>query len=157
MACGGSERDEVVCVSRCTLNSSDSTALRACRADKCHFKPPQPVAPASPPHPVAATERPDGFPGEIPSERSAPPTVTEWASAEKVELEPKGCFRKVVCEWLEPNCSRDDQADPLPQSLAGTEGFGREGAMVSVQLATRSISTGYDWSGGGSYPRIVWE
>ncbi len=77
---------------------------------------PQPIAvtpektlgnrPEAPPktNAIAPGEVPD-----IPSGRSAPPTVAEWAAAPSVNTQgagswPDNCFQKVVREWLKMHC-----------------------------------------------------
>ena len=178
---GSKEREVMACIARCTEKAADAEAFRACAASECHFNPPMPADPAASSTATATGNRPAGFPEEIPAERSKPPTVQEWNAAEKVELEPKGCFRKVVREWLKLNCSRDDAVNPDPQAFLGLEAFGREGgdyfewsrpgqtadvivrmvrgrrSVASLQLGSKTLSLGYDWSGNGAFPRLVWE
>ncbi len=176
---GSKERESMACIARCSVKATDAQTFRACATSECQFNPPAPSGPAA--SAAATGDRPAGFPEEIPAERSKPPTVQEWNAAEKVELEPRGCFRKVVREWLKLNCSRDDNVNPDPRAFLGLDAFGREGgdyfvwsrpgqtadvivrmvrgrrSVASLQLGSKALSLGYDWSGNGPFPRLVWE
>lgn len=135
--------------------------------------------------PDAATgqgqDLPEGFPAEIPRTHSRPPNMREWNAAATVKLDPPGCFRKVVREWLKFNCSKGGGADPQPLGLTNLKQLGvenadyfpwfKEGQVVDVivrmvsgkravatlELQGRNISLGYDWSSAGPYPKVVWE
>jgi hypothetical protein len=98
-------------------------ALCACKKDKTEVAPAASVAasaaqveakPAAPPksaepsQPTAPPLPPDGIP-DIPAEKSAPPTVAEWAAAPEVNTQgansrPEGCYMKVCREWLKVHC-----------------------------------------------------
>jgi len=62
--------------------------------------------PVTPPKTIAL---PPGEIPDIPSGRSAPPTLAEWAAAPSVNTQgagswPDNCFQKVVREWLKMHC-----------------------------------------------------
>lgn len=129
----------------------------------------------------AAPQRPEGFPEDVPRNRTRPPSVAEWAKAPTVKLEPAGCFRKVVREWLKLNCSKDEEQDPGVVSLQTNSSFGSENAdyfawmkaphvadvvmrMVpgrratgSLVLQSRTVKIGYDWSDSSEFPEPIWE
>ena len=128
-----------------------------------------------------ATPRPEGLPDEIPRTRTRPPTVKEWVAAPRIPLEPPGCFRKAVREWLKLNCSKGDGDDPQPQALGSMQGLGSENAdyfiwvrpgttadlvarmvpgrrgTARLEVGTRTVTIGYDWSSSGEFPLMVWE
>ena len=134
---------------------------------------------------VATAESASGaaadFVAPIPAERSKPPTVAEWNAAPKVDMQPAGCMRKIVREWLKLNCSKDDDNGLYPVAIARTEGMGgdgsghfawsKEGRVVDIVVAMRrgargtatfelrgqTLVVGYDWRAGGDYPEIIWQ
>ena len=121
------------------------------------------------------------FAAPIPAERSKPPTVAEWSAAPKVDMQPDGCIRKIVREWLKLNCSKDDDNGLYPIAITRTEGMGgegsgyfswsKEGRVVDIVVAMRrggrgtaifelrgqTLVVGYDWRAGGDYPEIIWQ
>jgi hypothetical protein len=133
------------------------------------------------PSAVLPTESSTAFTEPIPTGRSTPPTVAEWNNAPKVEMQPAGCIRKVVREWLKLNCSKDDENGLFPVAITRTEGMGgegsghfawtREGRVVDIVVAMRrgargtatfelrgqTLVVGYDWRAGGDYPEIIWQ
>jgi hypothetical protein len=96
-------------------------------------------------------------------------------------MQPAGCIRKVVREWLKLNCSKDDENGLFPVAITRTEGMGgegsghfawtREGRVVDIVVAMRrgargtatfelrgqTLVVGYDWRAGGDYPEIIWQ
>ncbi len=117
------------------------------------------------------------FPDEIPASQSKPPSVSEWRDAPTVKLQPPGCFRKVVREWLKLNCSKSADNDPGPVEFGGLaqigENFhwlkpgsvadvivrmvrGRRG-VATLQLESETLTIGYDWTANGSYPDLIWK
>lgn len=138
-------------------------------------------APAPTPTSTAAADRPEGFPDEVPRQRTKPPNVKEWASAPTVKMQPEGCFRKVVREWMKLNCSKSETNNPGAQGFANVEAFGSNNAdyfswvragevadivvrmspgkraVATMQLDGQSLQVGYDWSSDGPYPTPVWE
>jgi hypothetical protein len=121
------------------------------------------------------------LPDVIPRSRTRPPTVKEWASATTVKLEPNGCFRKAVREWLKLNCSKSETASPMPQAVTNLQSMGAENAdyftwvrsgevadvvlrmvpgrraTASLELQTKTLTIGYDWSSSGEFPSMLWE
>ncbi len=142
------------------------------------------TAPQRAPTPTATPSpgnaRPDRFPEQIPTQRTPPPKVSEWADAPTVELAPKGCTRKVVWEWLKLNCSQGDDNEITPLAIAditGVGGFGadyftweKSGKVIDVvvrmrkghkgtaimQMESTSITAGYDWTADEPFPEVVW-
>jgi hypothetical protein len=126
-----------------------------------------------------APGRPEGFPEQIPTERTPTPKVKDWAMAQTVKLAPAGCFRKVVNDWLKLNCSKEPGA--VPVAIGDVKGLGAEGGdffkyersgvvldlvvrMVRgkrrttvFELEGRSITVGYDWTTDGPYPTVIWQ
>jgi hypothetical protein len=140
-----------------------------------------PAATAEDPANTANEPRPEGFPELVPRHRTTVPNAREWGAATTVKMQPEGCFRKVVREWIRLNCSKSATSNPQPQSLSNLEVFGsanadyflwvRPGevadvvvrmapgkrAVATMQLEGRSLQVGYDWSAKGTYPIPIWE
>jgi len=132
--------------------------------------------------PVAgAADRPEGFPEEVPRSRTKPPTVKEWSESPTVKMEPEGCFRKVVREWMKLNCSKSETNHPHPSGFTDLSNYGTEYSdyfvwvrppdvadvvvrmspgrrgVATMQLEAKNLQVGYDWTDSGPYPKVVWE
>lgn len=131
--------------------------------------------------PAGAADRPEGFPEEVPRSRTKPPTVKEWSESPTVKMEPEGCFRKVVREWMKLNCSKSEANHPHPSGFTDLSNYGTEYSdyfvwvrppdvadvvvrmspgrrgVATMQLEAKNLQVGYDWTDSGLYPKVVWE
>lgn len=80
---------------------------------------------------------------QIPRTRTTPPKLAEWAAVKEVKLEPPGCYRKVIREWLKLNCA--SRASPRAihdirdMGVEGNGYFKWESAGVTVDLVVRMV------------------
>ena len=138
-----------------------------------------PVTPSytSPVIPLPSAAAHPGEPAsQIPHTRTAPPKIAEWSAVKELRLEPLGCYRKVLREWLKLNCA--SRASPRAihdihdMGVEGNGYFKWESAGVTVDLVVRmvpghtaaavfdvagtSFVGGYDWMVAEQPPVITW-
>lgn len=125
---------------------------------------------------VSPAADPNGAAGQIPRTRTAPPKVAEWAAVKESRLEPAGCYRKIVREWLKINCA----GRAAPKAIRDGRNMGAEGndyftwekagatidlvvrmvpgrnAEAVFDLASSSFVGGYDWRLDGQAPVLTW-
>lgn len=124
----------------------------------------------------------NGFPTEMPKEKTAVPKLDEWTKAPVVSTKkfPDGCSIKIVREWINIRCEKNATTGS-PKKISDIKDFGAEGTDVfkmekDGQLidlvgrmqrgkkgtATfvndkRSYKVGFDWPNGAPFPSTIWE
>ncbi len=118
----------------------------------------------------------NGTASQIPRARTAPPKLAEWAAARESRLEPAGCYRKIVREWLKINCAGRSSPrairDAHDMGAEGNDYFKWEKAGLTIDLVVRmvpgrkaeavfdlagaSFVGGYDWMLPGESPVLTW-
>lgn len=134
---------------------------------------PAPATPAAPATPTPAANPnamgPDGLPVEIPSTRSAVPTVAEWAAVPREitvrRSTPLGCETKMVREWLRVSCRNKNDVGGTPldvKKLGGcvndTYVFASGGvtSVVTPVLRGKECDVRFTWTLGAALLWVHW-
>lgn len=136
-------------------------------SESAHKDTSSPAAPAQPAaQPATATPEPaaranDGLPADIPSSRSAVPTLPEWNSVTREitvrKSTPLGCETKMLREWLRVSCRGKTSTGATPTDVkkgAGCGGdtyvFASNGvtSVVTPVLRGKSCNVAFSWSQG---------
>jgi hypothetical protein len=116
--CGGSKGGEAVSEKPTAAPAANVAKTKTAAAVATVATPAGPALTAAP---GAGAAAPD-----VPSGRSAPPSVAEWSAASTVNTvganaQAKDCTMKLVREWLKVNCTGNIKG------TSNMEGFGKEG------------------------------
>lgn len=164
----------------CRVPSSSSSEAPATRepAKSEPAKPASPTTPAAPAKPASPTPAatpdsnamgPDGLPVDIPSTRSAVPTVAEWAAVPREitvrKSTPLGCETKMVREWLRVSCRGKNNLGGTPLDVKKVAGctadtylFSSGGitSLVTPVLRGKTCDAAFSWTMGANQLWVRW-
>ena len=172
--CGGMKPDAT---SGCTKDT-DCKNNRVCVSGTCvdgahptrgANQPAQATAAPTAAAPAQPARGNDGLPADIPSGRSAVPTLAEWNGVQReitvARSTPLSCETKMLREWLRVSCRGKTSTGGTPQSVRTAGGctgdtytFSNGGvtSLVTPVLAGRHCEADFEWSNGKQRLHVDW-